>query len=190
MTGVAVQATGQRVECGSRHGAGRIFTSRGGASLAQESHPSLLRIAVVMSALLRGIPLVIAVFLLASCDARENGLGPGTSVFDRTAPTVVSTIPANGATQVGRTSPIAITFSEPMSAASMIASTFNFNPSIGGTWSYTGNTATFVPAAPLTAGVIYSGTVTTAAEDRSGNNLVAPFTWTFTSDPGPVIIIP
>jgi hypothetical protein len=144
----------------------------------------------VMSASLRRIPLCFLVFLLPSCDARENGLGPGTSVFDHTAPTVVTTVPANGATQVGRTSPITVTFSEPMAATSMIASTFVFSPSIGGTWSYTGNTATFVPAAPLSAGVIYSGTVTTAAEDRSGNNLVSPFTWTFTSDPGPVVIVP
>ena len=68
----------------------------------------------------------------------------------------------------------------------MIASTFNFNPSIGGTLSYTDNTATFTTSAPLTAGIVYTGTVTTAAEDRAGNNLVSPFTWTFSTDPAPV----
>jgi hypothetical protein len=134
-------------------------------------------------------PAIAALLVLAvACDTRENGLGPGTSNPDRTAPTVVSTMPSNGATQVSRTNPISITFSEPMATGSMIASTFSFNPAIGGTLSYTGNTATFTPSAPLLAGQPYTATVSTAAEDRAGNNMVAPFTWTFTSDPAPVVV--
>ena len=139
-----------------------------------------------MSVMSRTLALCALLALATSCDARENGLGPGTSNPDRTAPTVVSTLPSNGATQVSRTNPISITFSEPMATASMIASTFTFNPGIGGTLSYTGNTATFTPSAPLAAGVVYTATVTTAAEDRAGNNLVAPFSWSFSSDPAPV----
>lgn len=136
----------------------------------------------------RSIALSALLVLSVSCDARENGLGPGTSNPDRSAPTVVSTLPANAATQVNRLSPITITFSEPMLASSMVNSTFSFSPSIGGTVSYTGNTATFTPSAPLAADVLYTGTVTTAAEDRAGNNMIAPFTWSFRSDPAPVIV--
>ena len=140
-----------------------------------------------MSVSPRSLMLLALLTLATACDARENGLGPGTSNPDRTAPTVVSTMPSNNATQVSRTGSIAVTFSETMATSSMIASTFVFNPSLAGTLSYTGNTATFVPSAPLSAGVVYTATVTTAAEDRAGNNLVSPFTWSFTTDPAPVI---
>lgn len=140
-----------------------------------------------MPRLSRTLPLLALIALSASCDGRVNGLGPATSNPDRTAPTVVSTVPSNGATLVPRAIAISITFSEPMATASMIASTFSFNPSIAGTVSYTGNTATFVPSAPLAAGAVYAGTVSTAAEDRSGNNLVAPFNWSFSTAQDPVV---
>ena len=136
----------------------------------------------------RSIALSALLALSVACDARENGLGPGTSNPDRSAPTVVSTLPSNGSTQVNRLSPITITFSEPMLASSMVVSTFTFNPAIGGTVSYTGNTATFTPSAPLAADVLYTGTVTTAAEDRAGNNMFSPFTWSFRSDPAPIVV--
>lgn len=140
-----------------------------------------------MPALSRSITFLALLVLATSCDARENGLGPGTSNPDRTPPTVVSTVPSTGATQVSRTNSIRITFSEPMATGSMIGPSFTFSPSIGGMLSYTANTATFVPTAPLAGGVVYTGTVTTAAEDRAGNNLTAPFTWSFTTDPAPVL---
>ena len=135
-----------------------------------------------MSASFRSSTVLALILLTAACDARENGLGPGTTIFDRTRPTVVSTVPSAGATQASRTNPITITFSEPMRASSMIASTFTFSPSITGTVSYTANTATIVPSGTLAGSTIYTGTVTTAAEDASGNNLATPFTWTFTTD--------
>ena len=140
-----------------------------------------------MSVSFRPLTLLALVILVASCEARENSLGPGTSIFDRTRPTVVATVPSAGTTQASRTNPITITFSEPMAAGSMIASTFSFNPAINGTVSYTANTATFVPSGTLAGGVVYTGTVTTAAEDAAGNNLAAPFSWTFTTDPAPVL---
>jgi hypothetical protein len=140
-----------------------------------------------MSVSSRPLALLVLAVLATACDARENGLGPGTTVFDRTRPTVVSTNPSNGSTQASRINPITITFSEPMRASSMIASTFTFTPSIAGTVSYTANTATIVPSGTLAGGVVYTGTVTTAAEDASGNNLATAFTWTFTTDPAPVL---
>ena len=140
-----------------------------------------------MAALSRSIMVLALLLVATSCDARVNGLGPGTSNPDRTPPTVVSTVPLNEQTQVSRTSPITITFSEPMRTSSMIASTFTFIPSIAGTLSYSGNTATLTPSGQLEAGKVYTATVTTAAEDAAGNNLAASFTWSFTSDPGPVL---
>ena len=140
-----------------------------------------------MPALSRSIKVLALLLLATSCDARENGLGPGTSNSDRTLPTVVSTVPVNAAGQASRTNPITITFSEPMAASSMVASTFSFSPTIPGTLSYSGNTATLVPSAPLAGGQVYTGTVTIAAEDAAGNNLSAPFTWSFTTDPSPIL---
>ncbi len=127
-------------------------------------------------------PAVASLFLVvAGCDARLDSLGPGLSNRDRTPPTVVSTVPANLASQVGTTSPISITFSEAMLASSLSGTAVSFTPSIAGVLSYAGNTATFTPSAALASGTQYVGTITTAVEDLAGNNLVAPFTWTFTT---------
>ena len=128
--------------------------------------------------------LFAAVFLLiTACDDRNNPFGSGTTSSDRTPPTVVSTVPGSLATQVGLSGPITVTFSEQMAMSSMTAAAFTFNPAVAGTLSYSGNTATFTPTTPLTANTTYTVTVSTAVEDRAGNNLVAPHTWTFTTGP-------
>lgn len=121
--------------------------------------------------------LLIAV---AACDSRNNSLGPGQSNTDRSAPTVVSTVPSDLATDVAVTGPITVTFSEPMTAAS-ITSAISFTPALPGTVSYSGNTATFTPTAPIAPGTNYTGTVATAARDLAGNNLGTAFTWSFST---------
>ena len=135
---------------------------------------------------MRPVLLAAAAFLLiTACDDRNNPFGSGTNTTDRTAPSVVSTVPGSLATQVGLAGPITVTFSEQMSMSSMTAAAFTFNPAIPGTLSYTGNTATFTPTSPLAANTAYTATVSTAVEDRAGNNLVSPYTWTFTTGPTP-----
>ena len=138
---------------------------------------------------MRPVVLSTAFLLVAACGDRNNPFGSGTSNNDRTAPTVVSTVPGSLATQVGLSGPITVTFSEQMAMSSMTAAAFTFSPAVAGTLSYTGNTATFTPTAPLTANTPYTATVTTAVEDRAGNNLVAPYTWTFTTGPTPAGIV-
>lgn len=128
--------------------------------------------------------LFAAVFLLiTACDDRNNPFGSGTTSSDRTPPTIVSTVPGSLATQVGLSGPITVTFSEPMAMSSMTAAAFTFTPTVAGTLSYTGNTATFTPTTALAANTTYTVTVSTAVEDRAGNNLVSPYTWTFTTGP-------
>jgi len=126
---------------------------------------------------------VAGLLLTAACGDRNNPFGSGSSNTDRTPPAVVSTAPGNSATQAGLTTPITVTFSEPMSMSSITPSAFTFNPGVSGTVSYTGNTATFTPTTALLANTTYTVTVGTGVEDRIGNNLVAPFTWTFTTGP-------
>jgi hypothetical protein len=75
-----------------------------------------------------------------------------------------------------------------MAMSSMMLSAFTFSPAVAGTLSYSGNTATFTPSTALTANTVYTVTVGTAVEDRAGNNLVAPYTWTFTTGTIPIPI--
>jgi hypothetical protein len=128
------------------------------------------------------LALVVALGVLA-CDSRDNGFGPGRSSSDRTPPTVMATVPEDLSTQVSRTGAIAFTFSEPVRPASITASSITFSPAATGTVSYTGNTATFTPTTALSPTTVYVATISTSVEDLAGNNLAAPFSWTFTTAP-------
>jgi hypothetical protein len=128
---------------------------------------------------------LLAVALLpavSACDSRDS-LGPGRTTTDRVAPTVMSIVPDDLATQVPRTGPFTITFSEPVLPASITASSITFSPAVAGTVSYTANTATFTPTAQLAPSTVYVATISTNVEDIAGNHLAAPFTWTFTTAP-------
>ena len=127
---------------------------------------------------------LLALLLTVSCDGRDASLGPIIANRDRTPPTIVSTAPSDFATQVPRTASISVTFSEPMAAASITPATFSISPSVTGMISYSENTARLTPTTLLAATTIYTVTVTTGAEDRAGNNLAAPRTWSFTTGSG------
>ena len=108
------------------------------------------------------------------------------TVGDNTAPTVVSTVPADLATGVPTNSTISATFSEAMDPATLNTTTFTVRPTAGGanvagtvTYSAGTNTATFTPTNPLAAGTAYTVTITTGAKDAAGNGLAANKTWTF-----------
>jgi hypothetical protein len=101
---------------------------------------------------------------------------------DVTAPTISSVLPANNAVSVLTGAKATATFSEPMNPATITASTFTLKQgttSVPGTVSYTGTTATFTPAAPLTGNLVYTGTITTGAKDIAGNALAAQYVWSF-----------
>jgi len=51
---------------------------------------------------------------------------------------------------------------------------------IPGTVAYSGTTATFTPASILTAGTVYSATITNGAKDLAGNALATNTVWSFT----------
>lgn len=108
-----------------------------------------------------------------------------------TVPSVVSTIPANGATNVAVTTPISATFSIAMSPATLTATTFTVSsPSgaVAGAVTYSGDTATFTPATALAYSTVYTATITTGATDIGGTPLLANYVWTFTTiTPSPVV---
>ena len=106
-------------------------------------------------------------------------------------PTVVSTVPANGATAVAEGSPVTATFSVPMDATTITATTFTLmGPGatpVAGSISYAGNTATFTPTALLAGSTLYTATVTTGAKDPTGAPLAANVVWTFATAPTPAV---
>ena len=108
-------------------------------------------------------------------------------------PTVISTIPANGATSVPIGQVLSATFSEAMAPASISASTFTVagpgGTAVAGTVAYSGVTATFTPTVALAYGAAYTATITTGAMDVAGQPLPANYVWTFTTiTPLPVVI--
>ncbi|MEK6749063.1 MAG: ice-binding family protein [Pseudomonadota bacterium] len=124
---------------------------------------------------------------------------PGSSVVtadDTTAPTVGSTVPATGATGVAMDGNITVTFSEPMNATTINATTFTLTTAatlVPSAVTYAGNVATLNPNSSLAANTVYTATITDGALDLSGNAL-AVTTWSFTTgtaavaSPAPVIL--
>jgi hypothetical protein len=112
---------------------------------------------------------------------------------DVTAPTVISTDPANAATGVILNKKISAAFSEAMDPATITATTFTLKQGttvITGAVSYTGTTALFSPAANLTASTLYTATITTGAKDVAGNALATDYVWSFTTGTTSDVIAP
>ena len=103
---------------------------------------------------------------------------------DQVAPTVVSTVPVNGATGVAFNTKVSATFSEVMDPSSINATTFTLKQgatNVTGVVTYSGVTATFSPSANLAANTLYTATITTGAKDLAGNTLAANYVWSFTT---------
>jgi hypothetical protein len=114
-----------------------------------------------------------------------------------TPPTVVSTLPISGATSAPTNTIVTATFSKAMDPTALTA-TGTFTLAVAGvggaavpaTASYAGNTVTLTPTSALAAAKQYTATITTAAEDLTGNALAANFVWSFTTGAGPSTTAP
>jgi ketosteroid isomerase-like protein len=108
------------------------------------------------------------------------------------APTVVSTVPVNGASAVAVNTTVAATFSRAMAATTITAATFTVTgpggTAVAGAVTYAGSTATFTPTAILAANTLYTATITTAAKDPTGSALAANSVWIFTTDLAPAVV--
>lgn len=103
-------------------------------------------------------------------------------------PTVSSTNPGAGATDVPRASDVRATFSEAMDPSTITVSTFSVmqgTTPVSGLVSYTGLTATFDPSSDFGSGATYTATVTTSALDLAGNALQSEFVWSFSTGSSP-----
>lgn len=110
---------------------------------------------------------------------------------DITKPTVTSTNPANGATDVDVNEAITATFSEAMNASTIGTSTFKINGGTG-TVSYNSATseATFTPTPSLQHVTTYTATIDRCVEDLAGNKMASDYSWSFTTMSCLVVITP
>lgn len=116
--------------------------------------------------------------------------GAGAAV---TAPTVISTDPANAETGVPLNQKIAATFSVAMDASAIKTSTFSLMQgatSISGSVSYSGTTAIFTPSSNLLPNTAYTATITTGAKDLAGTALANNYVWSFTTGAAAVVTPP
>jgi hypothetical protein len=107
------------------------------------------------------------------------------------AAVVLSTVPVNGAVAVLNNTSLTATFSVPMDAATINATSFTVTgpgvTAVTGTVTYSGVTATFTPTAPLLGSVPYTASITTGAKDPTGNPIAANHVWTFTTALTPAV---
>ena len=113
-----------------------------------------------------------------------------------TPPTVISTIPLNGATSVPLNQIVSATFSTAMNPATINSATFKLTgpgaTAVSGLLAYAaiGNTLTFTPTANLAPSTLYTATITTGAQNLAGTALASNFVWTFTTGTGTATIAP
>ena len=106
-------------------------------------------------------------------------------------PTVVSTLPADGATEVALNVAVSATFSQPMDPATLTAATFTIKQGatkVVGTVTFAAatRTATFTPTVALSNDLVYTATLTTAVMDVDELALVKKDVWSFTTAAIPV----
>jgi hypothetical protein len=110
-------------------------------------------------------------------------------------PTVTSTIPVAGATNVPANQAVSATFSVPMNPATINSTTFTLTgpgtTPVAGLVAYAaiGNTLTFTPTANLLTNTLYTATITTGAQNLAGTGLANNYVWTFTTV-APVVVPP
>jgi len=130
--------------------------------------------------------IALAIGIIPSgCGGSSSSSDSGSS-GDTTAPTVVSTIPANLAVDVLLNRNLTATFSEAMDPATISATTFtllNGITPIAGAVTYTAlsHTATFNPTSDLTASTEYTAKIGIGVTDLAGNALAITKTRSFTT---------
>jgi hypothetical protein len=130
-----------------------------------------------------GIGLAVVFAFALAC----GGGGGGGGGADTTAPTISSTVPANGATDVAVGSAVTVTFSEAIDETTLDTTSFSVSGGVTGTVTYTAatRTATFTPDADLSYDTTYTVTVTTDVLDLAANALATDNSWSFTTADAP-----
>jgi hypothetical protein len=99
-------------------------------------------------------------------------------------PLVLTTSPTPNETRVVLNKVVNATFNMPMDPSTINTNTFTLKQgatSIAGVVTYSNNMAYFTPNTNLTAGTIYTATITTGALNMAGVPLASNFVWNFTT---------
>ena len=99
-------------------------------------------------------------------------------------PLVVSTDPVSAATGVPLDKIVTATFNKNMNPVTITQSSFTVSQGstlLTGTVTYSGMTASFDPASPLTVNTTYTGTVKNSVKDLTGNALETDYVWNFST---------
>lgn len=112
--------------------------------------------------------------------------GCATDDFQETTslcPTVIATVPSDGATNVPLNQVISVTFNEEMNSSTIDLNSLSIvgTTALGGVITHSGATYTFTPSTNLTPNTTYIGKVSTAVKDMSGNALQTDYIWTFST---------
>lgn len=116
-----------------------------------------------------------------------------TTLGDVIAPAVSSVSPLANATGVQTNVRPSVTFSEIIDPSSVTTSTFSLKNgalTVAGAVSVSGNSITFTPASALSGNTTYSVTAAKGIKDIAGNQLVADYSWGFTTGTVPDITAP
>jgi alpha-tubulin suppressor-like RCC1 family protein len=192
---VALQSNGSLWAWGD-NGSGQLGIGPGAP--ASEATPTALTTSTTWSAVAAGSDFAVAVAsdggLWTWGDNSSYELGDGTTTSQsapesimsgfNVRPTVTSTVPADGATDVEIDSTIQVTFSEAMDPTSLTTATFVFSPAVAGAVVYDPSTftATFIPSGNMPSQTAFTATITTGVRDVNGNNMAANYTWSFTTE--------
>ena len=141
---------------------------------------------------------LVTVFAFIGC---SNAAGPTTPDVDATAPTVLSSMPADLAIGVSINGAISARFSEAMDDATIVAANFTVYDDAATPMAVTGTVsydlpnmdAKFAPSVILDNDTQYTATLTTSVTDVGGNTMDVDYVWTFTTaavglGPDPVLL--
>ena len=110
------------------------------------------------------------------------------TTLDTTAPTVIGTLHANGATNVPINTRVGATFSEAMDPLTITNVTLTLKQGstpVLGTITYSNVSAVFVPAGNLAPNTVYTLAITTGVKDLLGNAMAAPYILSWTTGTAP-----
>src|ERR1035437_8742337 len=106
-------------------------------------------------------------------------------------PTVVGTVPVNGATGVPITQVLRVRFNEATTCATLASPATNFTVTgpgttpVAGTVACSGSGATFTPNLALAYNTVYTATIAAAVTPLAGTPMAAAYVWTFRTVPAP-----
>ena len=110
------------------------------------------------------------------------------TTLDTTAPRVIGTLHADGATNVPINTRVGATFSEAMDPLTITNVTLTLkhgSTPVLGTIAYSNVSAVFVPAGNLAPNTVYTLAITTGVEDLLGNALAVPYMLSWTTGTAP-----